>query len=106
MEKIKNELGEKGGAGHVFGKDNRNSFNEEKVRRILRGLEAGLTEVNFLKRIRIAFYYFLFYSFRRDFHPNKSFIILKTWKCEKPAGTCDNKRTSQNTAETDFGKFG
>ncbi|CBY37398.1 unnamed protein product [Oikopleura dioica] len=65
LEKIKKELGEKGGAGHVFGKiDRRNMFIEEKVRRILRGLEAGLTEVNFLERIRIVFYFLFFVSTR------------------------------------------
>jgi len=63
LEKIKNELGKEGGAGHVFGEDDRRKgFNEEEVRRILRGLEAGLTEINFKERIRIAF----FFVFRFD----------------------------------------
>jgi len=47
LEKIKNELGIDGGAGHKFGEDRRQAFNEEMVRRVLRGLEAGLTKVNF-----------------------------------------------------------
>lgn len=47
LEKIKHKLGKKGGAGHFFGKDNRISFDEEAVQQVLRGLEAGLTEVNF-----------------------------------------------------------
>jgi len=45
--------------------DHRSSFYcEEKMRRILRGLEAGLTEVNFLERVRIAFYFLFFVSTR------------------------------------------
>ena len=57
LEKIKHKLGKKGGAGHFFGKDNRISFDEEAVQQVLRGLEAGLTEVNFKERDRIAFYF-------------------------------------------------
>ena len=56
LEKIKNELGVDGGAGHKSGNDDRSLFNEEAVRRVLRGLEAGLTKVNFKERDRIAFF--------------------------------------------------
>jgi hypothetical protein len=59
LEEIKDDLGKKGGAGQFFGKDNRISFDEDAVRRVLRGLEAGLTEVNSLERDRIAFYFSL-----------------------------------------------
>ena len=101
LKKIKKELGEKGGAGHVFAKrDARDEFDEEAVRKVLRGLEAGLTQVNFLERDRIAFYFC--FSFRRDFHPNQSFFVIKTWKFEKAAGTSDNKRGAQATAEMEY----
>ena len=69
LEKIKNELGVDGGAGHKFGKDRRQNFNEEMVRRVLRGLEAGLTKVNFKERDRIAFYFLFFVSTRFSSKP-------------------------------------
>ena len=70
LEKIKSELGEEGGAGHVFGKkDRRDGFNEAAVRKVLRGLEAGLTQVNFKERDRIAFYFLFFVSTRFSSKP-------------------------------------
>jgi hypothetical protein len=73
LEKIKNELGVDGGAGHKVGNDGRSKFNEEAVRRVLRGLEAGLTEVNFLERDRIAFYFLFFVLTRFSSKPKFGF---------------------------------
>lgn len=99
LEKIKNELGEKGGAGHVFGKDTRPGFDEEKVRRILRGLEAGLTEVNFKERIRIAFYFLFFVSTR--FSSKQKFNYLQNLEVREGGWYF-----RQQTRSSDFGGSG
>jgi hypothetical protein len=66
-------LGINGGAGHRFGRDDRRyRFDEEAVRRVLRGLEAGLTEINFKNGIESIFIFYFFvltrFSSKPKFH--------------------------------------
>ena len=66
------------GFGHFTAKrDGRSLFNEEDVRRVLRGLEAGLTKVNFKLWIQTAFY--ICFCFDR-FYPIRSLEMIQILK--------------------------
>jgi nitroimidazol reductase NimA-like FMN-containing flavoprotein (pyridoxamine 5'-phosphate oxidase superfamily) len=53
LQKLRNELGEIGGAGHFFGHDNlgtRDSMEEEDLKMVLRLLAAGEKKINLKER--------------------------------------------------------
>ena len=58
LQKLRNELGEIGGAGHFFGIDNlgtRDSMEEEELKLVIRLLAAGEKKINLKEREFRAF---------------------------------------------------
>ena len=103
LEKIKNGLGVDGGAGHKFGSDDRFQFNEEMVRRVLRGLEAGLTQVNFKERDRLAFYFLFFVS--RRFSSKPKFLWNQNLEVQEGAWYLRQQSSHSNYGGDDFWKL-
>ena len=96
------------GFGHFHGLDPKSlrvDHDESAVRRVLRAMEAGLTEFNLKESDQLAFCFSRF-LIRRDFDPNQSFIRPQIWKSAKVAGISDTKRTAQATAATRTGNCG
>ena len=96
------------GFGHFHGLDGssvRPHHDESAVRRVLRAMEAGLTEFNLKESDQLAFCFSRF-LIRRDFDPNQSFILKEIWKSAKVTGISDTNRTEQATAATRTGNCG
>ena len=96
------------GFGHFHGLDDcsvRDHHDESAVRRVLRAMEAGLTEFNLKESDQLAFCFSRF-LIRRDFDPNQSLIVTQIWKSAKVAGISDTKRTTQAKAATKTGNCG
>ena len=96
------------GFGHFHGLDQksvRHAHDESAVRRVLRAMEAGLTEFNLKESDQLAFCFSRF-LIRRDFDPNRSFFGTEIWKSAKVAGISDTNPFTQATAATRTGNCG